>query len=151
MSAGGTLDLADAAARLAAVTGGEALGLPVVALGWATVDSERALAELGEHGPFEAAPDEAILGARCAIGSRDVAIRLAILEPNTEGRLAATLARHAEGLAVLWVAAAGTLPQDLRLSTPADGPFGRERLVLGGRLGDRHLLVVERPAGTIEP
>jgi len=148
VSADGTLDLADAAARLAAVTGGEALGLPVVALGWATVDTERALAELGEHGPFEAAPDEAILGARCAVGSRDAALRLAILEPNTEGRLAATLARHAEGPAVLWLA--GAPPPDLRVSAPADGPFGRERLVLGGTLGDRHLLVVERPAGTIE-
>ena len=147
MSAGGTLDLADAAARLVAVTGGDALGLPVVALGWATVDTERAVAELGEHGPFEAAADEAILGARCTVGSRDAAVCLAILEPNTEGRLAATLARHAEGPAVLWVA--GSPPQDLRLSTPADGPFGRERLVLGGTLGGRHLLVVERPAGTI--
>ena len=148
MSAGGTLDLADAAARLAAVTGGDALGLPVVALGWATVDTERAVAELREHGPFEAAGDESILGARCALGRRDAAVRLAILEPNTEGRLAATLARHAEGPAVLWVA--GTPPYGLRLSTPADGPFGRERLVLGGTLGGHHLLVVERPAGTIE-
>jgi hypothetical protein len=148
VSAGGTLDLADAAARLASMTGGTTLGLPVVALGWATVDTERAVAELREHGPFEAAADEAILGARCAVSSRDVAVRLAILEPNTEGRLAATLARHAEGPAVLWVA--GTPPLDLRLSAPADGPFGSERLVLGGTLGDRHLLVVERPAGTIE-
>jgi hypothetical protein len=149
VSADGTLDLADAAGRLAAVTGGDALGLPVIAVGWATVDTERAVAELREHGPFEAAADEAILGARCAVGRRDAAVRLAILEPNTEGRLAATLARHDEGPAVLWIADAGTLPRHLRLSTPADGPFGRERLVLGGPLGGRHLLVVERPAGTI--
>jgi hypothetical protein len=147
VSAGGTLDLADAAARLAEVTGGDALGLPVLAVGWATVDSERAVAELAEHGPFEAATDEAILGARCVVDRRDAGVRLAILEPNTEGRLAATLARHDEGPAVLWVA--GPSPQDLRLSTPADGPFGPERLVLGGTLGGRHLLVVERPAGTI--
>ena len=92
-------------------------------------------------------PDETLIGARCRVGSH-AAIRVAILEPNTEGRLAATLARHDEGPAVLWVA--GLPPPDVRLSTPAPGPFGRERLVLGAPLGGRHLLIVERPAGTIE-
>src|SRR3546814_1078926 len=38
----------------------------------------------------------------CRLGPQS-ALRLAILEPNTEGRLAATLARHDEGPAVLWV------------------------------------------------
>jgi len=142
-------ELQDAIRRLTAETGADRVGLPVIALGWATVDTERGAAELSDYGPFEPGPDEAILGARSAVGppgSND--LRVAIVEPNTEGRLAATLARHDEGPAVLWVAGA---PQgDLRLSTAADGPFGRERLVLGGGLGGRHLIVVEAPAGTIE-
>ena len=135
--------------RLSAETGADRLGLPVIALGWATVDTERGAAELSDYGPFEPAAGESILGARTVVGPPGPGnLRVAIVEPNTEGRLAATLARHDEGPAVLWVAGA---PQgDVRLSTPADGPFGRERLVLGGRLGGRHLLVVEAPAGTIE-
>jgi hypothetical protein len=143
----GPVDLADAVARVAGVTGAAARGRPVIAVGWATVDLERAAADLVEHGPFEPAADETILGARCAIG-RPAAVRLAILEPNTEGRLAATLARHDEGPAVLWLA--GSPPHGLRFSTPAVGPFGQELLVLGAPLGGRHLLVVEQPAGTIE-
>ena len=147
MTAHGSLDLADAVARLAAVTRADTIGYPVIALGWATVDTDRAAAELYEHGPFEPAPDESILGGQCLVGP-SAAVRLAILEPITEGRLAATLARHDEGPAVLWVA--GSPRPDLGLSTPEDGPFGRERLVLGAPLGGRHLIIVERPAGTIE-
>jgi hypothetical protein len=148
VSTRGTLDVADAAVQLAAVTGADRIGLPVIALGWATVDTERAIAEHGELGPFERAADETILGGTCAVGGQAAAVRFTILEPNTEGRLAATLARHDEGPAVLWVA--GSPPAGLRLSTPAVGPFGREQLVLGAPLGGRHLLIVGRPAGTIE-
>ena len=141
--------LEDAIRQMSAETGADRLGLPVIGLGWATVDTERGAAELADYGPFEPAPDEAILGARCVLGPPGPGdLRIAIVEPNTEGRLAATLARHDEGPAVLW--AAGTPGADLRLSTAADGPFGKERLVLGGPLGGRHLIVVERPAGTIE-
>jgi len=142
-------ELEDAIRQMSAETGADRLGLPVIGLGWATVDTERGAAELADYGPFEPAPDEAILGARCVLGPPGPGdLRIAIVEPNTEGRLAATLARHDEGPAVLWVA--GTPGADLRLSTVAVGPFGNERLVLGGRLGGRHLIVVERPAGTIE-
>jgi hypothetical protein len=149
VSAPGRFDLQDAVTRLSAETGAERLGLPVIALGWATVDTERGATELAEHGPFERAADETILGARCVVGSpAPGGIRLAVLEPNTEGRLAATLARHDEGPAVLWVA--GTPPAHVPLSTVAIGPFGSECLVLGGRLGGRHLVVVGRPAGTID-
>ena len=147
MSTRGTLDLAGAVASLAAVTGADLIGLPVIALGWATVDTDRAAAALQHYGPFEPTADDTIIGAHCRVG-RAGAVRLAILEPNTEGRLAATLARHDEGPAVLWVI--GPPPQDVRLSTPAPGPFGRERLVLGAPRGGRHLLIVDQPAGTIE-
>ena len=142
-------ELEDAIRRLSAETGADRLGLPVIALGWATVDTERGSAELADYGPFQPAADEAILGARSVVGPPGTGnLRVAIVEPNTEGRLAATLARHDEGPAVLWVA--GTPQVDLLLSTAARGPFGSERLVLGGRLGGRHLIVVERPAGTID-
>jgi len=147
VSARGTLDPAVAVAQLAAVTGADAIDLPLIGLGWATVDTQRAVVALHEHGPFQAAADERILGASCRLGPQS-ALRLAILEPNTEGRLAATLARHDEGPAVLWVV--GQAPPNLRLSSAADGPFGSERLVLGAPLGGRHLLVVDPPAGTIE-
>ena len=46
--------------------------------------------------------------------------------------------------------AGGRSPRDLALSSAADGPFGRERLVLGAPIGGPHLLVVEEPAGTID-
>lgn len=142
-------ELEDAIRRLSAETGADRAGLPVIALGWATVDTERGTTELAAYGPFEPAADEAILGARSVVGPPGTGnLRVAIVEPNTEGRLAATLARHDEGPAVLWVT--GTPPADIPLSTPAHGPFGNERLVLGGRLGGRYLIVVERPAGTIE-
>lgn len=147
MSARGALDPAVAVAQLADVTGADAIDLPLIGLGWATVDTERAVVALHEHGPFQPAADETILGASCRLGPQS-ALRLAILEPNTEGRLAATLARHDEGPAVLWVV--GQAPPNLRLSSAADGPFGSERLVLGAPLGGRHLLVVDPPAGTIE-
>jgi hypothetical protein len=147
VSSQGALDPDVAVAQLVAVTGADAIDLPVIALGWATVDTERAAAALHEFGPFQIAVDEAILGAACRLG-RPASVRLAILEPNTEGRLAATLARHDEGPAVLWVV--GQPPPDVRLSSPANGPFGREQLVLGVPLGGRHLLVVDQPAGTIE-
>ena len=145
------LDLDAAVARVAAGTAADRLGLPVLALGWATVDHERAAADLARAAPhavpFEPAPPESILGAACLLG-RPAPIRLAILEPTTEGRLAATLARQDEGPAVLWVS--GDPPPGVTLSAPSNGPFGRERLVLGGRLGGSHVLVVDRPAGTIE-
>ena len=54
-------DLEGAISRLSAETGADRLGLPMIALGWATVDTERAAAELAEYGPFESAADEAIL------------------------------------------------------------------------------------------
>ena len=142
-------ELLEAVLQLSAEIGADRLGLAAIALGWATVDRERSAVELAAYGPFEPAADEVILGARCLVGQPATGgIRLAIVEPNTEGRLAATLARHDEGPAVLWVT--GAPPPDIHLSTKALGPFGAERLVLGGRLGGRHLVVVDGPAGTIE-
>jgi hypothetical protein len=156
MSPAGSFDLEEAVARLVAATSADRLGLPVIGLGWATVDTERAVAELSharpDAAPFEPGVPEALLGGSSLIGRATAGrVRLVILEPSTEWRLAAALARHDEGPAALWVRRTGrAVPADLRLSGPADGPFGRERLVLGGPIGGPHLLVVEEPAGTID-
>lgn len=154
MTARRAVDVHAAIALLAAATGAGRLNLPVVAMGWASVDAERTAGELDRaapgFGPFDPAADETLLGARCLVG-RHGDVRLAILEPVTEGRLAATLARHDEGPAALWLTGPADQLDDteVRLTTPAAGPFGAERLVLGGPIGGPHLLVVERPAGTI--
>jgi hypothetical protein len=109
---------------------------------------------------FADAPGTALLGARCRIGSDGVApdLALVLLEPITEGRLAATLARHDEGPAAVWVVAAtgrgvatdGAVPG--RPTWPDDeqpGPFGPERLLPGVPQGPHRLVV--RPPGTIRP
>lgn len=133
------------------------------ALGWATVELERAAGEfaadptLGANAGFAAAPATSLMGARCLV-ARDLlpgGVSLALLEPDTEGRLAATLARHGEGPAVLWLAvasldaaAAALHVAEIATSASRPGPFGPERLVLGGASAGPHRLVVQL-AGTI--
>jgi hypothetical protein len=64
---------------------------------------------------------------------------LALAEPSTEGRLAAALARHGEGVAGRYVLlgldmaaiADRAAVAGVALSRPTVGPFGREVLVLG--------------------
>jgi hypothetical protein len=132
------------------------------AVGWATVELDRAVAELGAalqvpSGRFVEAPGSASLGARClaAQGVLRGGVSLALLEPSTEARLAGTLARHGEGPVALWLAvtnlaeAAATLHRAGRPVSQAQvGPFGPERLLLDGPIHGPHRLLVERP-GTI--
>ena len=129
--------------------------LALLAIGWATVDVERAAAEL--RGILNlplvepvALPAEGPLGARCLRLEIDGdGPSLVLLEPNREGRLAASLARRGEGVAAAWVAP-GLDDTRLRaranlgglvLSAVGRGPFGTERLVLGGPAWGPHLLV----------
>jgi hypothetical protein len=133
-----------------------------VAIGWATVELERAVVELGDRllagSGFEAAPDSELLGARCLVGrlaDPATATWLVLLEPATEGRLSATLARHGEGEVATWtdrpaapgvaVATNGTV----RWSVVRPGPLGPERLRLDGPVFGPHRLA--RVAATIEP
>jgi hypothetical protein len=97
------------------------------------------------------------LGARCrmARGVLPTGMTLVLLEPNTEGRLAASLARHGEGPAAVWLAVgdlpaalAGLRSAGLATSVQRPGPLGAERLFLDGPMYGPHRLVVERP-GTI--
>ena len=136
-------------------------GTPV-AFGWATVELERAVFELGAAlripvDQFVAAADDELLGARCRVANASLSggRSLVVLEPRTEGRLAATLARVGEGPAAIWLviadASASVVPVRLAgpsTSTERAGPFGLERLLLGGPTHGPHRLLLD-PPGTI--
>lgn len=123
---------------------------------WATVDLERALRELGATG--EVLPDDPLLGAAVRLVRRASEPPIALAEPITEGRLAASLARFGEGPAGHYVAAASDLGaatrelagRGVQVSRPADGPFGRSVLVLRGPVAGPHLVLVDPAAGTID-
>ena len=67
----------------------------LMGIGWATVDLERTLAGL-DGTNARVTDDDLLLGARAwRVDAGPVA--LVLLEPNTEGRLAAALAREARG------------------------------------------------------
>ncbi|OGO57876.1 MAG: hypothetical protein A2Z32_07260 [Chloroflexi bacterium RBG_16_69_14] len=126
------------------------------ALGWATVELDRAARELAADlglaaDAFAPAADSLALGARCRVAhvaiARDVA--LAILEPATEGRLAGMLARLGEGPAVIWLVAGDTVAADRPAATP--GPFGPERLMPGGPIRGLRWFLIGPAAGTIPP
>lgn len=118
----------------------------VLAVGWATVELERAARELGSAFDLEfvEAPGSVHLGCACRRSVATVdGVHVVLMEPTTEGRLALTLARHGEGLAAAWIRdEAGPVTPDRRVSAARPGPFGSERLVLGGPVsGPHHLLV----------
>jgi len=125
-----------------------------IALGWATVDFDRAAAELASELGFAVAeflptPDSIVLGARCRVAGAVLpgGTRLAILEPRTEGRLAAALARHGEGPLVTW--ARSSDGPGRRPATVRAGPFGPERLQPGGPPQGPFLILIEDGPGTI--
>ena len=126
-----------------------------MAVGWATVELERASAEhagaLRPGGTFRPAPDSELLGARCLVGdlAADGEARwLVLMEPSTEGRLSETLARHGEGWVATWEATDPPPPAHA-WSGPRPGPLGLERLRRGDPPGGPHHLVVA--TATIEP
>jgi hypothetical protein len=124
------------------------------AIGWATVELDRAARELAAGlgltpEAFCPAGDSVALGARCrvAIDALPGGLALAILEPATEGRLAGYLARHGEGPAVIWFAADDAAAADVPGTSP--GPFGPERSApRSPDDGPRWFLIASRP-GTI--
>jgi hypothetical protein len=142
--------------------------LDLVAVGWATIDFDRAMADLSVElalppGAFAAAADDVALGARClvapgALGGSRGPLDLVLLEPATEGRLAATLARSDEGPAAAWLATddlpgatlawrgAGTT-----VAAPRNGPFGPASLLLDTPIHGPHRFLVQRAAGNIRP
>jgi len=152
---GGVGLAADAERALSAIAGD---GAVTEAELWATVDLERTLAELGLEGLAAAVADarrDALLGARVLIvpvGSDQP--RRAIAEPTTEGRLAATLARHGEGPAGRYLAVGDDLDRARARATAAGipvsrievGPFGPSMLVLIGPVSGPHLILCDPAA-----
>ncbi|MFI5225179.1 MAG: hypothetical protein ACHQ3P_00725 [Candidatus Limnocylindrales bacterium] len=138
--------------------------LELLGVGWGTVELDRAAAEF-TMAAFEAAPDDPLLGAfaRRSIGDA----RLVLLEPNTEGRLSATLAKWGEGPVALYLAGRGpdrpfagpASGGAAVVSTAREGPFGPSVILLGGPITGPHVVVVvgrsgadgtdPAPAGTI--
>jgi hypothetical protein len=132
----------------------------VLALGWATVELERAAQELtgllADGAAFHRTQASIHLGAYAWLG-RLAPDRLpadapapgdwlVLLEPSTEGLLAATLARHGEGWCATWSSAPTTAaaePGPAR-SLLRPGPIGDERLLLEGPRWGPHRILVER-------
>lgn len=117
----------------------------------ATVELERALEEHGADPRLAAdAAGDDLLGARVVVIAGGM-VDVAIAEPSTEGRLAATLARHGEGTVGRYVAVPVGLEEIGGLATAAGvplspsgrGPFGPETLILGGRASGPHLILVD--------
>jgi hypothetical protein len=130
--------------------------LETIGLGWATVDLERAATQPTPFGGVPVtratdAPDDELLGARCRIVTFRDGPPVVLLEPSTEGRIAASLARRGEGLAVVYLAAARrdsalfarAASLGIAMSRPSPGPFGPSALVLGGPSWGPHLVLVD--------
>ena len=126
---------------------GSPVGAEVAAVGWATVELDRAEAELGSRlaTTFEEAPRDALLGAtvRRSLGAEPLIL---LLEPDTEGRLSGGLARHGEGPIAVYLrldAGASTALLAGLKTRAGTGPFGPERVVLSGSPWGPFLLFVE--------
>jgi hypothetical protein len=148
---------ADPAARLARERtrlDATSLGLRLVATGRATVDLDRAEADAREAMDvrrISAAGDDELLGAHCRIVATQRGDAIVLLEPSTEGRLAAALAKFGEHHVVDYVAGTGDVVRTaaaagVALSAVAGGPFGRQRLVLGGPRWGPFVVIVEQAA-----
>jgi hypothetical protein len=141
----------------------------LAAVGWSTVDIERAAAELvpilgsEPRATWRPLPRDSLLGATArALARGDDRERgdtepdsgpdttLVLLEPDTEGPLAASLARHGEGLAVIWLRTTDRRTADANPGSRAgSGPFGPAALLPGPRWGP-HAIVLG-PRATIGP
>jgi hypothetical protein len=124
--------------------------------GWATVELDRAEREVVEARGWpaaEAAANDIPLGAFTRVArSPDGRDMIVLLEPSTEGRLAASLARHGEGFLVDYLLVNEGLDEavelvrqeGLTLSSATSGPFGPERLVASSPRWGPHVIVAAR-------
>jgi hypothetical protein len=145
-------------------SGGEAhvrgpAALLLAGIGWATVELDRAEDELsmwlGDAWP-PVRPSDPHLGARARVREAGglPAERFVLLEPDTEGRLAASLARDGEGPCALYLRprdgleawAEAARRRGVVLAGRRIGPLGPQRLVAGGPAAGPHLLLVDTPA-----
>lgn len=130
----------------------------VLAVGWATVDRERFIAD-ARSDAVKILLNDPHLGAfvlRQGTG-RPYAL---VVEPDTEGRLAASLVRFGEGPAAIYLqvdpGGLAAFVDDARrrgtaLSAIRVGPLGPSVILLGGPAWGPHVLVVEVTAGTPPP
>ncbi len=128
----------------------------------ATVDLERVLGGLGwaaeaVRAAVAGARPDPHLGAGVVLVEGATEGRLAFAEPTTEGRLAATLARHGEGPCGRYLGFPQPASPDaldafrrraaadgVAISRVEDGPFGPSVLLLTGSVTGPHLIVAER-------
>ena len=127
------------AIRRDAAAGESRLGeLRVTGVGWATVEADRAFEELASvldgDGPARWVPQErdSLLGASAwrRDPSPDGGTTLFVLEPDTEGRLAACLARFGEGVAAVYLSPGGEADRIVPVN-PRWGPYA----IVGSRSG----------------
>lgn len=154
MSAGPPGDADDAEVLALLLPAGS--GPTTIAVIWATVDLDRAASALGLE--TSELPGDQLLGAFVRL-ARDPSSteQIALVEPSTEGVLAATLARFGEGPVGRYVEATGGLEAvvqraaagGIAMSREAMGPFGSSRLVVRASPAGRHLVLVAPRAGTI--
>jgi hypothetical protein len=150
--------LADAQRRL------DVLAIPVrvIGTGIATLDLDQAEERIRAtipHRSITDGPEDVLLGARSRIVELDNGPSLVLLEPNTEGRLAASLARYGQEPVVSYMTAhvanddilALAAAAGIAMSKAAPGPLGTARLVLGGPAWGPHLILVDRAGGEAEP
>jgi hypothetical protein len=120
--------------------------LPVAGIGWATVELDRAAQELAGLSEYASASRDGNLGAAARRSSLTDRSRPAIvlLEPDTEGLLAATLARFGEGVLVAYLGQLDRADVDdtPNLGPPRPGPLGPARLVMGRPAWGPHALVL---------
>jgi hypothetical protein len=122
-----------------------------VGVGVATVDTERFAAQRGWR-TAGLVPDR-VLGASASVvvGGTAGDLRFVVLEPSTEGRVAASLARWGEVPVALYLRAAAGLEaarrravsSGLRVSSNAMGPFGRSFAMSGDAAWGPHVVIVE--------
>jgi hypothetical protein len=135
MSWAALIEAAQAVRAAAAEREPDVAGLRLAAIGWSTVDHERAERELDSLFASEAEWAELrrdpVLGSRAWLRGGSAAAdgpALVVLEPDTEGRLAASLARFGEGVAVIYL---------------GDGPPAPGTLVRGGPRWGPHAIVLD--------
>ena len=139
------------------------LSLELAAIGWATVELDRAETELGQWlgaAVEPASPIDPQLGAhaRVRLAGGLPGKHVVLLEPSTEGRVAASLARDGEGPCAIYLRtavgldrwAAAARDRGVHLGHRRVGPLGRSALVHGAPAAGPHLILVD-PGRTTKP
>jgi hypothetical protein len=132
---------------------GSLRGQPLIALAVGTVDHERMTGALDPQGAWQQVERDPWLGA--AAWRRTEASRqrplLLVLEPDTEGRLAAFLARWGEAVAAIYLLAGETPGEPGAKRDVRAGPLGPGRLLPGLPDWGPHVLLLDRDPAPLSP